>query len=244
MGTHRRVFRVCFAGTWLAVLQACASVEHSEKAGPSVVRTAHASSAYGPNCASDGVAPSREGFFHELLFAAATARTPRFDDYTANSYHVIKLDLVQGLPTQAKACGLRLKAAVVVGPVGLLWTFLVAVLVQDGPNVRVNTVVMPHARITGKATGVISTQRALALLQQIEKAPLVRPGLPTPLPNDMESDFSYPMLLVRYDHEEPEYFHAELSEASDDPQLEPLRNWVNALLHTAKTKTYPHGQSM
>ncbi len=43
--------------------------------------------------------PTRRGFFHELLFAAATSRTPRFDDYTRGSYHVNKLDLARGYPS-------------------------------------------------------------------------------------------------------------------------------------------------
>ena len=39
----------------------------------------------------------RAGFVQELVFAYATPRTGRFDDYTRGSYHVNKLDLVQGI---------------------------------------------------------------------------------------------------------------------------------------------------
>src|SRR5688572_7942760 len=71
----------------------------------------------------DSVTPSREGFFREALFAAATARTPRYDAYTQESYHADKVDIADGLPAMAKACGLVLRALVIVGPVGPLWAY-------------------------------------------------------------------------------------------------------------------------
>ena len=53
----------------------------------------------------DSVTPSREGFFREVLFAAPTPRTSRYDDYTPGCYHADKLDLARGLPTEAARCG-------------------------------------------------------------------------------------------------------------------------------------------
>jgi len=239
MTLHRCVFRVCLVVTWLVSLQACSSGGRTEKPSSSGVPSARAVLPLdSERCAPSGAAPSREGFFHEALFAAATARTPRFDDYTADSYHVRKLDVIRGLPTQANACGVRLRATLVLGPVGILWTYHVVTLVQDGPKIRVNALVMPHARITGKGTGVVATQEALGLLQQIEKAPRVRSGLPTPISDDAEGDFSYQLLLARYDTEQPGYFHGEFSESSDDPGLRSLKDAVEALLGTAKIKTY------
>ena len=239
MTLHRCVFRVCLVAPWLISLQACSSAERTEKPSSSVVPPARAVLPLdSERCAPRGAVPSREGFFHEVLFAAATARTPRFDDYTANSYHVRKLDVIRGLPAQANACGVRLRAVLVLGPEGILWTYHVAALVQDGANIRVNALVMPHARITGKGTGVVSTQQALGLLEQIEKAPRVHPGLPTPISDDAEGDFSYQLLLARYDTEQPAYFHGEFNEFSDDPGLQSLKHRVDALLGTAKTKTY------
>jgi len=67
---------------------------------------------------------------------------------------------VRGLQAEATACGVRLRAALIVGPVGPLWTFHVAWLVQEPEGVRVNSLVMPHARITGKATGLIGSVEA------------------------------------------------------------------------------------
>ncbi len=229
-------------GAWLTLVHACSPAGHVEKVRPRVGAIGRAPSLVEKQaCAGVGSAPSREGFFHEVLFAEPTARTPRFDDYTRDSYHVHKLDLVRGLPIQAAACGVQLRAALVVGPMGPLWTYHVAALLQDGTNVRVNSLVMPHARITGKGTGLISNQDASVLLQQIENAPLVRPGLPTPPPEDGNSDFSYRVLLAVYDTGLAEYFHADFNEFSPDPGIQPLMDGLNALLATTKTQTYQHG---
>jgi hypothetical protein len=57
---------------------------------------------------------------------------------------VNKLDLAKGLPEHAKLCGLRPKALIVVGPIGALWGYNVAVLLEDGEGVRVNSLAMPQ----------------------------------------------------------------------------------------------------
>jgi len=59
--------------------------------------------------------PTRRAFFHEVLFADATRRTPLFDDYTRGSYHVDKLDLASGLAAEAECAGVHLRGLVVLG---------------------------------------------------------------------------------------------------------------------------------
>ncbi len=231
-------FRGAVLGAWLVLIQACSLGKSQVTDSRAANSRRPPSPPTGRQCARDGIFPSREGFFQEVLFAEPTARTPRFDDYTAGSYHVNKLDLVRGLPDEAKACGLRLKAALVIGPVGVLWTYHVAALIAEGQKVRVNALVMPHARITGKGTGLVSVREASAILRQIKAAPLVQPGLPTQAPDGLKGDFSYRVLLAMYDTEPPEYFYAEFNEFSDDPRVEALLDRLNELLAATKTKTY------
>lgn len=197
-----------------------------------------------PGCAVGEALPSRSGFLQEVLFAVPSMRTPRFDDYTGGSYHINKLDLAEGLPEQARLCGARVKALIVVGPLGPLWSFNVAALLHERAGYRVNALVMPHARITGKGTGFVSATEADAMLDELTRASLVRPGLPTPEPRDMRSDFSYRMLLAIYDGDRPRFFHADFKELSEQPAREELLLRVNAVLATAKTSTYKHGDSV
>jgi len=115
----------------------------------------------------DSTSPSRAGFFREVLFAAPTARTPWFDDYTKGSYHIDKLDLAIGLRKEAERCGVTLEALVVVGPNGPLWSYNVLAFLRDGDSVRINSLVIPHARITGKATKHLSGRTLAEWFRQL-----------------------------------------------------------------------------
>jgi hypothetical protein len=237
---HRFVCCAFLGGVPLLLQQGCSSVGDRNQPRPNPV--ASASAVVGGRCAPLGPEPSRNAFFHEVLFAARTDRTARFDDYTLGSYHVNKLDLVRGLPNHARECGVRLKAVLVLGPSGLLWTYHVVALAQESTQVRVNSLVMPHARITGKGTGLVSPERASELLHQLETAPLVLPGIPAPPPDDMTSDFSYGMLLAVYDPDGPRYFHAGPIDGAEGPGRQALLDRINSLLAATKGSTYEHGQ--
>lgn len=200
-----------------------------------------ASPATSDACTGGGERPSREGFFHEVLFAAPSPRTPRFDDYTPGSYHVNKWDLAQGLPAHAGLCGVRLKALLVVGPAGGLWTYHVAALIDEGPTVRINSLVMPHARITGKSTGAMSAEQAASLLQAIKEASSIQAGVPSEK-DTTRADFSYRLLLATYDQGKAEYSHADFRDFVPDRATKDLLERVNALLHASQTITYFHGQ--
>jgi hypothetical protein len=178
-----------------------------------------------------------------VLFAAPTGRTPRFDDYTRGSYHVDKLDLARGLPKQAKLCGVELKALLVVGPVGPLWSYHVVSLVEDGSQVRVNSLVMPHARITGKGTGVLPTADAASMLDGITRSRLVRPGIPVVPRRGLDAEFSYRFLLVLYEAGRPRYFHADFDEFNDSPGRSELLDRANVLL-SKTASTYRQGQAL
>lgn len=198
----------------------------------------------GGRCRTDDITPSRDAFLAEVLFAEPTARTPRFNDYTTDSYHVRKLDLVTGLEEQSRLCGLRLRAVLIVGPVGMLWSYHIAALIDEGDQVRINTLVMPHARITGKASGLVPAALASELLAAVTASPLIRPGVPEHLATDDDDDgdfeFSYKLLLVMLDGPSAGRFHASFNDIFPKPEDRDLLDRVNRVLgHTAKT--YPKG---
>lgn len=220
----------------VSVIQPVRSRSIAPSAGPSVT----APSVIAQKCRIDGLAPSRRAFLTEVLFAEPTTRTRRFDDYTTDSYHVRKLDLVTGLEEQSRLCGLRLRAVLIVGPVGMLWSYHIAALTDEGDHVRVNTLVMPHARITGKGSGVVPPALAAELLAAVAASPLIRPGIPTPLAtdDDGDSEFSYQLLLVVLDGPNAGRFHASFNDIFPKSEDKDLLDRVNRVLgHTSKT--YP-----
>jgi hypothetical protein len=234
---------VPFAST-LLVLVGCSASTQGEQAQSRMIPTAHASLERSEGCTYGGP-PSRAGFFNEVLFAESSTRTSRFDDRTRGSYHVTKLDVVRGLPEQARRCGLRLKAVLVIGPLGPLWTFQVVALVEENLTLRVNALVMPHARIMGKKTGMISRADAEELVEQIAKDPLVQPGPPVGDPRDSNADFSYRLLLAIYDNDgAPQHFHADFDESAETQDSARLLDRVDALIARANTITYRHGDNM
>jgi hypothetical protein len=194
--------------------------------------------------AEDNVAPTREAFFREVLFPAPTARTPRFDDYTPDSYHVEKLDLAQGLPAEARRCGVALRALLVVGPVGPLWAYHVIAFVSDGDSLRVSSLVMPHARITGKGTGRVADGTLTALLRDLQRSPLVRVGLPTwadTVAAGPGREYTYQVLLTVYREDTLEHWHAPMLERrpqADAAAVDRLFAQLNTVLETTKP-TYP-----
>lgn len=187
----------------------------------------------------DSLAPSREGFFREVLFAGPTPRTPRFDDYTEGSYHAAKVDLARGLAAEAARCGLDLQLLLVLGPVGPLWAYHVMPFIADGDSVRVNTLVMPHARITGKATGRRGRAQVEQLLAKLTASPLLMRGLPAgaDTATDLGSEFGWELLLTRYEAGEARHWHAELREA-DAAAVESVFAAINAFLDGLQA-TYP-----
>jgi hypothetical protein len=129
-----------------------------------------------PSCNFD---LSEEGFIQELLDPRATPRTPDFDDYTEGSYHVNKLNLLSSLRESASENPSLLGVAVT-GPYGPLWAYEVALFGRDGAWVRVNWLVMPHARITYKATRTLSSVEFDQFREAVLSSPALTPGLPVP----------------------------------------------------------------
>lgn len=117
------------------------------------------------------------GFIQELLDARATPRTQLFDDYTEGSYHVDKLTLLSSL-TKIATENSNLLGAVVVGPYGPIWAYQVTLFVQEENGVRANWLVMPHARITFKATKLLTSAEFSAFQNSVLTSSFMSSTLP------------------------------------------------------------------
>ena len=193
--------------------------------------------------AIDSVAPSREGFLREVLFSPPTARTPRYDDYTPGSYHIDKLDLARGLAEEASRCGVAPRALIVLGPMGPLWSYHVVAFLRDTGAYQVTSLVMPHARITGKGVGRLQHAPVDAILDSLVRSTVVRHGAPS-WPDTAASigrDFSYDFLMASYGPDSIALWHAELRErtsADEAKEAERVIAMLNRILSQTKT-TYP-----
>jgi hypothetical protein len=140
-------------------------------------------------CSTSGLEPgdvhecqyilSRTGFLQELLFARGTPRTPAFDDYTPGSYHVEKMDLLEGvreLRSQEEA----IVGVAVYGPFGPIWAYNVVLFMEEEEGkLRANWVHFPHARITQKATRELTNTEYRQLLLDLAASSVIAEGNPT-----------------------------------------------------------------
>ncbi|MGC4066371.1 MAG: hypothetical protein QM784_17415 [Polyangiaceae bacterium] len=150
--------------------------------------------------------------------------------------------MVDGLIEQAAACNVRLRAILIVGPLGMLWAYRVATFVDEGNQLRINFVAVPHARITEKRTASVSSEIALRLLDDIAKSPRVIPGKPNPPSDDPEDlgEFAFNLLLVKLDGAQPTYWHGHLYDIFPKNEDKEVLGYVNQLVDMTTT-TYKHG---
>lgn len=191
----------------------------------------------------------RTGFLQELLFPQGTARTPQFDDYTEGSYHVEKMDLLEGvraLRSQESVQGL-----VVYGPEGPIWTYYVFLFVAEDDQVRVNTLVFPHARITDKATRLLSPEEYRAAQANLTSRRSMISGEPSfetlrgERIADLSLDWHYSLLVADWSTGEERLWHS----AGDETTLSvderrSLTSVLNELLGegtTTYSTTLPEG---
>ena len=196
---------------------------------------------------ADDAKPTREAFLGEVLDAKPTPVTPKFDDYTPGSYHVEKEDLLKGLIDESKKRKITLRAATILGPLpgDPLWTSYVVVFLQEGEKVRVNSLVMPHARITGKASGMVTEERYRKWLDGVlATGTLEREAGKAPsneAKKEIPSPFASDVLLVTWsaDGKTREVFHGKVG---GDKNVEKLFEQYNGVLKELK-KTYPRRAS-
>jgi hypothetical protein len=131
---------------------------------------------------SEGISPSwadisRSGFIEEMVYPQGTPRTPYFNDYTAGSYHVRKLDLVNGTREFRTNISRQVEAVLILGPSGPLWQYNVVTVVGTGKSsniVSVNHLVFPHARITYKGARNLRRESYAPIIARILENPSLR----------------------------------------------------------------------
>lgn len=188
---------------------------------------------------ADEPKPTRDAFLNEVLDAKPTPITPKFNDYTPGSYHVEKEDLLKGLTDEAKKRKLTLRAVTILGPLpgDPLWTSYVAVFIQEGEKVRVNSLVMPHARITTKSSGLITSERYAKWLQGILDVGILRKATDGEEKKENQNPFASEILLVTWseDGKSREVLHESVGQ---DEKVEKLFEQYNGVLKELK-RTYP-----
>jgi len=226
----RRPTRVTLVGELLAVLLVCMNC------------SAHRPPSCRPQLA-------RTGFLQELLFPQGTARTPDFDDYTDGSYHVEKVDLLEGV--RAIREHEHIAGVIVYGPVGPLWAYNVLLFVAEGDEIRLNTVAFPHARITGKTTRVLSRAQYEEALTKLSASQAVIMGVPSfetlrgRRTADLPLEWHYSLLMADWSTGAERLWHS----AGDDrtlsgDEIASLTSGLNELLKdstTTYTTSLPEG---
>jgi hypothetical protein len=98
--------------------------------------------------------------------------------------------------------------------------------VCDGEGVRINTLWMPHARITFKSTKLITYQAFRELFDEVTKAKALSQGAPTALRDgsiraqnvDRDLEWSYDLLVATwFDNREQVYRTTAMHAFSSDP---------------------------
>ena len=199
---------------------------------------------------ADSLATSRAGFLDEVLDPRATHRTPRFDAYHDDSYSVEKADVAAGLVEVSRACGLPLRGVVILGPVGPLWAYYVLAFLQESPTaIRVNNLVMPHARVTDKSTGTITVAGFDSVFRALTENPLVeprpRPRAARPDTTALGREFGYDLLVLAVvgdsTTEGSAVLEQNLDTAAAERALDPINAILKRLTHTYPTSTIgPH----
>lgn len=142
--------------------------------------------------------PDRAQFIQECLDARATSQTAKFNDYNEfESYHIDKRDLILGIEEATQSQPGRLRAVIIFGPGGPLWTYHVIVALSEESSVRLNSLVMPHARITGKGTRTLTGAEFEQLLEKLMTSKLliegdvapIKAGEYDPFAQEFEHDF-------------------------------------------------------
>lgn len=189
-------------------------------------------------------APDRAQFIRECLDAVATPETPKFSDF-GGSYRIDKLDLVQGIEQATESQPGRLRAVIIVGPTGPLWTYHVLVALSEGNSIKLNCLVMPHARIAGKGTRTLSGAEFEKLLSKLTTSKLLPVGDPTSIKADdpLSRDFAYEILVSVWADGRRSLRFAELEKLMGEDttkakEAEAVFEYLNELLKGGKT-TYP-----
>lgn len=191
--------------------------------------------------------PTQNDFYREMLTPGPTALTSEFHAYYEGAYTVDKLRLLESFPSFARKAGQPVRALVVIGPLAPVWTYHVMTLVSVGKAIRCNALVMPHARITGKATGRLSEATVQRFLRDLVESPLLkdrghtRSAISAQLPVNDLGDFQFDILVADFKSSPPVVRVGDLDQASDRDAVERVLDVVNRHMDWLKS-TYVIGE--
>ena len=131
----------------------------------------------GTGGAEDGWDLSEDAFIEEMLYPQGLARTPRFNAYTPDSYHVRKLHLVDSVSARNTNTVRKVETLIILGPAGPLRQYNIVTIISTNPaseNVRMNHLVFPHERITHKSTRLLPREEMNRIVQGLLAHPTLR----------------------------------------------------------------------
>ncbi len=167
------------------------------------------------NARAGAVSPWPARFYAEILTPRPTRWTPAFDAYHRGFYAVDKRGLLAALPVYARARGVRLRALLVLGPVGVLWSYDAFTFVEERGRIRVVEIQMPHARIVRKRAGWITRGQLEKLERTVRSSSVVSAAASADdLPRGRHAEYRYTFLFADFRDKAPLAF-ADLEGASD-----------------------------
>jgi hypothetical protein len=181
----------------------------------------------------------RIGFIQELLFPQGTARTHQFDDYTEDSYHVDKLDLLEGV--RSIRSDEHVAGLIVLGPFGGLWTYQGFLFVAEKNGIRLNFLIFPHARITHKATRLISQEEYKKAIVTLSTNKIMIKGMPSYKTmrggvEGMDLEWNYSLLFADWSTGTERIWHSKGDRLEHPEQgLEPLVSALDRLRENSTT---------
>ena len=103
--------------------------------------------------------PGEAEFLLEIFDAAPTDKTAEFRERQGEEYSIDKPALQKALLEFAQKRGLKLRAFLFFGPIVAQWSYHVILFIDEGTEVRVNSVYFPKSRIEYKSSGLLSREK-------------------------------------------------------------------------------------
>lgn len=194
---------------------------------------------WGLSAEAEDPIPTRADFIREVFDSRPTSVTPKFHD-APKGYHIVKENLVKGLIEEAKKRKIDLRSIVIAGPMPLdpLWTYHIVVFIREKDRIRINSLVFPHARITYKSTGLVTTERYEKWVNDLVESGVLEPKLPEVAKaekDETKRDMTFTLLVATIgpDGKEPHTSYANPQNLEDEKQ-EQFQDALNGILDQQK----------
>jgi hypothetical protein len=137
-----------------------------------------------------------------------------------------------------------LRALLILGPAGFLWTYWVWTFVDEGDAVRVTIITLPHGRITGKATALISRSAVDRLAERLASAGVEQARSLETIEraaarhsHDGSAEWGFQLLFVQW-METRRLLHARIDPGGDDEAIDVASEAFDSF---DLQRTYVHG---